>query len=74
MLTPHVNGGHVLSSGSVCCDVFLPQSWKARTSFEAAFRAVIILHCDDQPMAACSAAMYESEKSAAQDAWDFLVI
>jgi hypothetical protein len=74
MLTPHVSGGHVLGSGSVCCDVFLPQSWKARTSFEAAFRAVIILHCDDQPMAADSAATYKSEKEAAKDAWDFLVI
>ena len=73
MLTPHVNGGHVLSSGSVCCDVFLPQSWKARTSFEAAFRAVIILHCDDQPMSASSAQIYESEKAAARDAWEFLV-
>jgi hypothetical protein len=57
MLTPHVSGG-----------VFLPQSWKARTSFEAAFRAVIMLHCDDQPMAADSAATYKSEKEAAKDA------
>ena len=68
MLTPHVSGGHVLGSGSVCCDVFLPQSGKARTSFEAAFRAVIILHCDDQPMAADSAATYKPEKEAAKDA------
>jgi hypothetical protein len=72
-IKPHVSGGHVLSSGAVCCDVFLPQIWKARTSFEAAFRAVIILHCDDQPMTASSSSLYPSEKAAARDAWEFLV-
>jgi hypothetical protein len=62
-----------MGPGSVCCDVFLPKYWKARTSFEAAFRAVIILHCDDQPMTATAATVYPSEKDAAQNTWDWLV-
>jgi hypothetical protein len=73
MLTPHVSGGHVMGPGSVCCDVFLPRHWQARTSFAAAFYAVIILHCDDQPMTATSADTYPSEQAAAENTWKWLV-
>ena len=73
MLTPQVSGGHVLSSGAVCCDILLDKFWKARQSFDAAFQAVIILHCDDSPMRATGAAMYPSEKAAKSDYTGFLV-